>query len=44
MPANQAEAVDLTPRRSDAHQALQYLHDSPVRHGAMRHGELGVAT
>jgi V/A-type H+-transporting ATPase subunit I len=34
-----AEAVDLTPRRSDARQALQYLHDSPVRRRALRHGE-----
>ena len=34
-----AEAVDLTPRRSDAREALQYLHDSPVRRRALRHGE-----
>src|SRR6266436_2613645 len=34
-----AEAVDLTPRRSDARQALQYLHDSPVHRRALRHGE-----
>jgi len=35
-----AEAVDLTPRRSDARQALQYLYDSPVRRRARRHGEM----
>src|SRR4029453_6294051 len=34
-----AEATDLTPRRSDARQALQYLHDSPVHRRALRHGE-----
>ena len=34
-----AEAVDLTPRRSDAREALQYLHDSPVHRRALRHGE-----
>ena len=34
-----AEAVDLTPRRSDAREALQYLHDSPVRRRALRHVE-----
>jgi V/A-type H+-transporting ATPase subunit I len=34
-----AEAVDPTPRRSDAREALQYLHDSPVRRRALRHGE-----
>jgi V/A-type H+/Na+-transporting ATPase subunit I len=34
-----AEAADLTPRRSDARQALQYLHDSPVHRRALRHGE-----
>ena len=34
-----AEAVDLTPRRSDAREALQYLHDSPVRRRALRHRE-----
>jgi V/A-type H+/Na+-transporting ATPase subunit I len=32
-------AVDLTPQRSDARQALQYLHDSPVRRRALRHME-----
>jgi V/A-type H+-transporting ATPase subunit I len=32
-----AEAVELTPRRSDARQALQYLHDSPVRRRVLRH-------
>src|SRR5262249_21013357 len=31
-----AEAVDSTPRRSEARQALQYLHDSPVRRRALR--------
>jgi V/A-type H+-transporting ATPase subunit I len=31
-----AEAVDLTPHRSDAREALQYLHDSPVRRRALR--------
>jgi V/A-type H+/Na+-transporting ATPase subunit I len=35
----EAEAVDRTPRRSDARQALQYLHDSPVHRRALRHGE-----
>ena len=35
----EAEAVDLTPRRSDAREALQYLHDSPVHRRALRHGE-----
>ena len=34
-----AAAVDLTPRRSDAREALQYLHDSPVHRRALRHGE-----
>src|SRR5262245_28941220 len=34
-----AEAVDLTPRRSDAREALQYLHDSPVHRRALRRGE-----
>jgi V/A-type H+-transporting ATPase subunit I len=33
-----AAAVDLTPRRSDAREALQYLHDSPVRRRTLRHG------
>ena len=33
------EAVDLTPQRSDAREALQYLHDSPVRRRALRHME-----
>ena len=32
-------AVDLTPQRSDAREALQYLHDSPVRRRALRHME-----
>jgi V/A-type H+-transporting ATPase subunit I len=35
----EAEAVDLTPRRSDAREALQYLHDSPVRRRVLRHVE-----
>jgi V/A-type H+-transporting ATPase subunit I len=35
----EAEAVDLTPRRSDAREAWQYLHDSPVHRRALRHGE-----
>ena len=34
-----AEAVDLTPRRSDAREALQYLDDSPVHRRALRHRE-----
>ena len=34
-----AVAVDLTFRRSDAREALQYLHDSPVRRRALRHME-----
>jgi V/A-type H+-transporting ATPase subunit I len=34
-----AAAVDLTSRHSDAREALQYLHDSPVRRRALRHGE-----
>jgi V/A-type H+-transporting ATPase subunit I len=34
-----AAAVDLTPRRSDAREALQYLHDSPVRRRVLRHVE-----
>jgi V/A-type H+-transporting ATPase subunit I len=34
-----AEAVDRTPHRSDAREALQYLHDSPVHRRALRHGE-----
>jgi V/A-type H+-transporting ATPase subunit I len=34
-----AEAVDFTPRRSDAREAWQYLHDSPVRRRALRHRE-----
>ncbi|MGH8066376.1 MAG: V-type ATP synthase subunit I [Candidatus Entotheonellia bacterium] len=36
-----AAAVDLTPHRSDARQALQYLHDSPVRRRVLRHVEKG---
>jgi V/A-type H+-transporting ATPase subunit I len=35
----EAEAVDLTPRHSDAREALQYLHDSPVHRRALRHME-----
>src|SRR5215471_6134094 len=31
-----AEAVDPTPRRSEARQAWQYLHDSPVHRRALR--------
>lgn len=34
-----AEAADLAAPRSDAREALQYLHDSPVRRRALRHGE-----
>jgi V/A-type H+-transporting ATPase subunit I len=34
-----AAAVDLTPHRSDTREALQYLHDSPVRRRALRHAE-----
>jgi V/A-type H+/Na+-transporting ATPase subunit I len=34
-----AAPVDLTPHRSDARQALQYLHDSPVRRRVLRHVE-----
>jgi V/A-type H+-transporting ATPase subunit I len=34
-----AEATDLTPRRSDAREALQYLYDSPVRRHTLRRGE-----
>jgi V/A-type H+/Na+-transporting ATPase subunit I len=34
-----AAAVDLAPRRSDAREAWQYLHDSPVHRRALRHGE-----
>jgi V/A-type H+/Na+-transporting ATPase subunit I len=34
-----AEATDLTPRRSNAREALQYLHDSPVRRRVLRHVE-----
>jgi V/A-type H+/Na+-transporting ATPase subunit I len=34
-----AEAVDHTARRSDAREALRYLHDSPVHRRALRHGE-----
>jgi V/A-type H+-transporting ATPase subunit I len=34
-----AAAVDLTPRRSEARQALQYLYDSPVHRRAPRHME-----
>src|SRR5262245_62791638 len=32
-------AGDLTPRRSDAREALQYLHDSPVRRRVLRYRE-----
>jgi V/A-type H+-transporting ATPase subunit I len=35
----EAAATDLTPRRSDAREAWQYLHDSPVHRRALRHGE-----
>jgi V/A-type H+-transporting ATPase subunit I len=35
----EAAAVDFTPRRSDAREALQYLHDSPVRRRALRQME-----
>jgi V/A-type H+-transporting ATPase subunit I len=34
-----AAAVDPTPRRSDAREALQYLHDSPVRRRVLRRVE-----
>src|SRR5262245_11863029 len=35
----EAAAVDLTPRRSEAREALQYLDDSPVHRRALRHME-----
>jgi V/A-type H+-transporting ATPase subunit I len=35
----EAAAVDLSHRRSEARDALQYLHDSPVHRRAMRHAE-----
>ena len=34
-----AEAADAVTSRSDAREALQYLHDSPVRRRPLRHGE-----
>jgi V/A-type H+-transporting ATPase subunit I len=34
-----AGAADLVAPRSDAREALQYLHDSPVRRRPLRHGE-----
>src|SRR5262249_21693867 len=34
-----AAAVDLTARRSEAREALRYLHDSPVHRRALRHWE-----